>query len=233
MLHLLQSLFLPAVIAATGFARGAQQEAAPVKLIVDTELGSDVSNLISVCSVNAMMDRGEVELKAVLTSTGLPEAIGVISAVNHYYGHDAVELGAYKGVLGTAEVCSNCHGPFVDDIIAGFPAPVKNYSQVLEAHVLYRKVLASQPDGSVVIAAHGFLVNLQHLLNSTADQYSELTGVELVRKKVKKIAIMGGHYPRSYAPGAAHSCECKSELSVGSRCTSSCVAQLSSTVVTT
>ena len=79
---------------------------APVKLIVDTELGSDVSNLISVCSVNAMMDRGEVDLKAVVTSTGLPEAIGVISAVNHFYGHDGVELGAYKGILGTDEVCS-------------------------------------------------------------------------------------------------------------------------------
>ena len=184
---------------------------APVKLIVDTELGSDVSNLISVCSVNAMMDRGEVDLKAVVTSTGLPEAIGVVSAVNHFYGHDGVELGAYKGILGTDEVCSICRGPFVDDVIASSPGPVKNYSQVPEAHVLYRKVLASQPDASVVIAAHGFLVNLQHLLNSTADEYSELNGVELVRKKVKQIAIMGGHYPRSYAPGSAHAAECKSE----------------------
>ena len=186
---------------------------APVKLIVDTELGGDVSNLISVCSVNAMMDRGEVELKAVVTSTGLPEAIGVVSAVNHFYGHDSVELGAYKGILGTPEVCSICRGPFVDDVIASSPGPVRNYSQVLEAHVLYRKVLAAQPDASVVIAAHGFLVNLQHLLNSTADEYSELSGVELVRKKVKQIAIMGGHYPRSYAAGSAHAAECKSEIS--------------------
>jgi hypothetical protein len=116
--------------------------------------------------------------------------LGVISAVNHFYGHDGVELGAYKGILGTDEVCSICRGPFVDDVIASSPGPVKNYSQVPEGHVLYRKVLASQPDASVVIAAHGFLVNLQHLLNSTADEYSELNGVELVRKKVKQIAIM-------------------------------------------
>ena len=33
-----------------------------VKLIIDTDLGSDVSNLISVCSANAMVDRGEVDL---------------------------------------------------------------------------------------------------------------------------------------------------------------------------
>jgi pyrimidine-specific ribonucleoside hydrolase len=80
-------------------------------------------------------------------------------------------------------------------------------SQVPEAHALYRQVLASQPDGSVVIAAHGFLVNLQHLLNSTADKYSALSGVELVRKKVKKIAVMGGQYPRSYPVGTEHHTE--------------------------
>eukprot|EP01048_Picozoa_sp_COSAG05_P027103 COSAG05_NODE_7740_length_774_cov_1.130370_1_plen_77_part_00 len=57
--------------------------AAPVRLIIDTDLGSDVSNLISVCSANAMVDRGEADLLAVLTSTGQPSAIGAVSAVNH------------------------------------------------------------------------------------------------------------------------------------------------------
>ena len=180
---------------------------APVRLIIDTDLGSDVSNLISVCSANAMVDRGEADLLAVMTSTGQPAAIGAISAANHWYGHDDVQLGAYKGVLATDEVCTICSGPYIDDLVANFSGPIKNYAQVPEAHVLYRKVLATQPDGSVVIAAHGFLVNLQHLLNSSADEYSALTGVELVRKKVKKIAIMGGHYPRSYPVGGHHTAE--------------------------
>jgi hypothetical protein len=179
----------------------------PVRLIIDTDLGSDVSNLISVCSANAMMDRGEADLLAVLTSTGQPAAIGAISAANHWYSHDRVQLGAYKGVLATDEVCTICRGPYIDDLVTNFSGPVQNYTQVPEAHVLYRKVLAAQPDGSVVIAAHGFLVNLQHLLNSSADEYSALTGVELVRKKVQKIAIMGGHYPRSFPVGAHHAAE--------------------------
>jgi hypothetical protein len=181
--------------------------AGPIKLIIDTDLGSDVSNLISVCSVNAMMDRGEAELLAVMTSTGQPAAIGAVSAANHWYGHDEVQLGAYKGVLATDEVCTICKGPYIADLVANFSGPVSDYSQVPEAHVLYRKVLAAQPDGSVAIAAHGFLVNLQHLLNSTADEHSELSGVALVRKKVQKIAIMGGQYPRSYPVGAEHRTE--------------------------
>jgi len=41
-------------------------QAAPVKLIIDTDMGSDVSNLISVCSVNAMMDRGEANILATI-----------------------------------------------------------------------------------------------------------------------------------------------------------------------
>ena len=156
-----------------------------------------------------MVDRGEAELLAVMTSTGQPAAIGAISAANHWYGHDDVQLGAYKGPLATDKMCTICRGPYIDDLVANFSGPIKDYSQVLEAQVLYRKVLAAQPDGSVVIAAHGFLVNLQALLNSTADEYSDLSGVELVRKKVQKIAIMGGHYPRSFPVGAHHSTECK------------------------
>ena len=112
-----------------GLSSGATSGAArrpPVKLIIDTDLGSDVSNLISVCSVNAMVDRGEAELLAVMTSTGQPAAIGAVSAANHFYGHDGVQLGAYKGPLATDEVCTICRGPYIDDLVANFSGPIKD-----------------------------------------------------------------------------------------------------------
>ena len=75
-----QRLLLLGALLASGGA-GAAGSSAPtalvvnggrpaVKLIVDTDLGSDVSNLISVCSVNAMVDRGEAELLAVVIAIG-------------------------------------------------------------------------------------------------------------------------------------------------------------------
>ncbi len=59
---------------------------------------------------------------------------------------------------------------------------------------LLRKTLASQPDGSVVIAQVGFSTNLARLLDSRADASSPLTGQELVSRKVKLLSLMAGAF---------------------------------------
>lgn len=80
---------------------------------------------------------------------------------------------------------------------------------------LYRKVLGEAEDGSVTIASIGFLDNvsstsiyrrlsplircqLSGLLNSTPDSYSDLSGRDLVARKVAELVIMGGGYPSGY-----------------------------------
>lgn len=80
---------------------------------------------------------------------------------------------------------------------------------------LYRKVLSEAEDGSVTIASIGFLDNvsfaalyrrrrlirwqLSGLLNSTADSYSDLSGRDLVARKVAELVVMGGGYPSGYS----------------------------------
>ena len=66
-----------------------------------------------------------------VTSTGQPTAIGAVSVVNHFYSHD-VPLGAYKGKLAASP---DRTGPYLHDLVANFSSPVKNYTQVPEAHV--------------------------------------------------------------------------------------------------
>jgi len=63
---------------------------------------------------------------------------------------------------------------------------------------LYRKTLSEAADGSVTIASIGFLNNLSGLLNSSGDSYSELTGAELVERKVAELVLMGGGYPSGH-----------------------------------
>lgn len=63
---------------------------------------------------------------------------------------------------------------------------------------LYRKSLAGSADSSVTIASIGFFDNLSGLLNSTGDAYSPLSGPELIAKKVRKLAVMGGGYPSGH-----------------------------------
>jgi hypothetical protein len=62
--------------------------------------------------------------------------------------------------------------------------------------MLYRQVLAKQPDGSVVINSIGPLINLAHLLKTGPDAASPLTGAELVKLKVKQLVITGGRNPK-------------------------------------
>ena len=62
---------------------------------------------------------------------------------------------------------------------------------------LYRQILSGQPDHSVTVVTVGFLTNLEGLLASEPDEYSELSGSELVAAKVDKLVTMGGHYPDS------------------------------------
>ena len=67
--------------------------------------------------------------------------------------------------------------------------------QVLEATEAYRKVLSEAADHSVVISAIGFATNLAALLQTGADQYSELSGWDLVALKVRTVVWQGGWYP--------------------------------------
>ncbi len=59
---------------------------------------------------------------------------------------------------------------------------------------LYRELLTKAPDNSVIIISAGPLINIADLLKSTPDEISELSGVELVKKKVSKYIAMAGDF---------------------------------------
>jgi len=190
----------------------------PTPLIIDTDMSTDVDDVVAICMAHELQDRGEAKLLGVVHNTGLLEGIGAVSVLNHFYGHDDVALGAYKGdfdngsqVLaegswqstggvaagdGQGEIKTTA-GPFVKNLSRGFSSPVKNYTQVPDSVHVYRQVLSSQPDHSVVVASIGFLTNLADLLRSGPDSVSPLSGPDLVAAKVKKAVVMGGNYPNS------------------------------------
>eukprot|EP00054_Salpingoeca_dolichothecata_P004952 m.32538 g.32538 ORF g.32538 m.32538 type:complete len:324 (-) comp14996_c0_seq2:19-990(-) len=156
----------------------------------------NVDDVGAVCIANALMDRGEVDILAIVHNTGYPEGIGAVSAMNHYYGRDDIPLGAYKGIFGHAPNNGPwVTGKYVPDIVANFSGPVTNYTQVPEAVSTYRNVLSKAEDHSVVIASIGFAVNIAALLESGPDEFSPLNGSELVALKIRQVTWMGGWYP--------------------------------------
>ena len=165
-------------------------------------------DVVAVCIANAMVDNGEAELLAVVQNTQPPQLAGVISVLNHYYGRDAVPIGAYRGADLTPNPGTLADPnplPYVETVLTNFPSPIRNTSQCGDAVDLYRKTLAAQPDCSVAISSIGLSTNLAALLRSKPDAHSPLDGESLVAQKVALVAAMAGNYPASPSP---QHCEC-------------------------
>ena len=127
-------------------------------------------------------------------NTKPPVVAGVTSVLLTHFGlQDEVPLGAYRG----SDLEDGKALAYTEDLVHNWPSTVKNTSQVHDAVRLYRRTLAAQPDRSVAISSIGLLTNLDGLLSSMPDEHSPLNGIDLVARKVRRVAIMGGSYPSS------------------------------------
>jgi inosine-uridine nucleoside N-ribohydrolase len=164
--------------------------AAPVRLIFDTDLGGDVDDTGAQAVLNAFQDNGNVELLAMMASNpGTKWAVGALDAINTYYRHGNIPLGVRdRGSHG--ERMANVSS-YPEDLARSFPNNTGDGGRVPNATDLYRKILAKQHDHSVTIAVTGSQSNLQNLLNSGPDRYSDLTGQQLIAQKVKQVVAMG------------------------------------------
>lgn len=161
-----------------------------VKLIFDTDMGPDYDDVGAIAMVHALADSGECELLATVASDGHPMVAPTIKLFNSYYHRADVPVG--RAVPGApAFIAPN---GWNDTLVNRF-APEVAGAEYPDAVTVYRKVLSAEQDHSVTIVTVGFLSNLHALLLSGPDQYSELDGVTLVRKKVKKLVAMAGLFP--------------------------------------
>lgn len=154
------------------------------KIIFDTDIGGDIDDAGAMAVLHALADRGEIEILAVGVVNGHALTVPYTHAINTWYGRPGLPLGAVK--LGA---------PFERDtymagVAAGYPHTLTAASAP-DAVALYRRVLASQPDGSVTLVVVGPPTNIARLLGSEPDEASPLSGVELVRRKVKFYAAGG------------------------------------------
>jgi hypothetical protein len=182
------------VLALGGLAAAAlyrHDELIPVKLIIDTDAGLDVDDVVAICVGNALVDNGEAELIALAHTNGFDKGIGGVSSIMHWYNRDAVPLGAYKGQFADS---ADKQDRYLDDLVTNFSGPVRTSAQLPTAVQVYRKALAAQPNRSVHIASIGITTNMRDLVQSPGDQFSPLTGSELIAQKVSLIVWMSCSY---------------------------------------
>lgn len=160
------------------------------KVIFDSDFSSDWDDLGDLAVLHALADLDEVEIIACIASSTDAGAAPGMHLVNSYFGRPDIPCGTINQSAGA--------GGFSATLIAKFPGLLSKYKTGADCPLaldLYRQVLAAQPDNSVTIVTAGYLHNLEELLKSGADQYSDLTGMELIKKKVKLFACAGGAYP--------------------------------------
>lgn len=166
--------------------------AQPVKIILDTDMLTDPEDVTALWLLNTLAHRGEAEILAcVVNGHETNRASGAaVDVVNTWFGRPNIPLGAFKGGY------PKKRSPFTPLLRDKFLHTAPDDDKLPSAVEIYRSVLAGQPDKSVVIVSIGFLVNLKELLLSAPDKHSDLRGDDLVRRKVKKLAVMGGKYPQ-------------------------------------
>ncbi len=179
--------------------------AEPVSLIFDTDIGNDVDDVLALGMIHSLQSRGACRLLAVTVTKDSDLAGPFVDAINTFYGRGDTPIGVVRAGK-TPEpgkflpMASEERGDafrYPHDLLCSVEAP--------EAVTLLRKTLAAQSDGSVSIAQVGFSTNLARLLDSKADEASPLSGVELIKKKIKVLSVMAGAF--TDISGNKHYCE--------------------------
>ncbi len=181
------------ISALTGcFAAGLMVAAAaepPVAVIFDTDIMGDVDDVGAVAMLHALADAGEARILATGVSSRHPDSPSCLSAFNHYFGRPDLPIGR------PAFDAFRRDSKYATAIAAEFPHRLKSAKEAPPAPGLYRRVLAGAPDHSVVVISVGQLTNLRDLLYTLPDESSSLSGIDLVRRKVRLWVCMGGKFP--------------------------------------
>lgn len=180
--------------------------AKPVRIIFDTDMGSDCDDAGALAVLHAYADRGLAEIIGCIYSSGkVPYGAGIVEAINNYYGRPEIPIGAaHDDAVGdpvdkmTAEKLAKDTAAFGHTIIHSRAAE--------EMTTLTRRLLAREPDNSVVYLTVGHTKGFHDLLVSEPDDISSLSGRGLVATKVKRWVAMGalgannkdGHYRKEW-----------------------------------
>jgi len=174
----------------------ADEPARPTQLIFDTDIGNDCDDVLALAMIHSLQSRGDCELLAVTITKDHELAAPFVDAVNTFYGRGEIPIGMCDSDVTTHEGKFNGLATVKDEGQLRYPHDLTSGKQALPAVGLLRKTLAEAEDGSVVIAQVGFSTNLANLLRSSGDEYSPLSGKELVEKKVRLLSIMAGAFEK-------------------------------------
>ena len=145
-----------------------------IKLILDTDVGSDCDDMMAISYMIAAERKGLVDPLAITISHPSYHAAAAVRGLYRSYGAEVPVMGQMSK--------ENQRGDrYADKVYEKFGIE-SDLAPVGDALTLLRKTLA-ESDGDVTLCAIGPLNNMADLLESEGDDISPLSGVELVKQQ--------------------------------------------------
>ena len=172
-------------------------------VILDADIGSSTDDLFALEMLYRYEEQGKCRLLGVVVDREGEANARFTDVMGTYFGHADIPIGLVRNGVKDPRVWIDYALVAATEDSNGqpmFACSINDYSQLPDGWQLYRRLLAAQPDHSVSIVSTGFVTCLAQLLQSAPDSYSPLNGVELVRRKVKCIYVMGGVFGEAEEP---------------------------------
>lgn len=180
-------------------------------LIVDSDLGNCTDDIFALQALFTYQAEGLCNIKGIMQDRPHQKSKDLMDRFMHFYKADDIPLGLIDGDESFFEIVP--YYQLADSVKPDeqplFPSTGISLADRMSALKLYRKLLSEAEDNSITIVSIGALTNLGLLIDSPADEYSPLTGIELIRKKVSSLEVMAGCFtpvPLRYSNSPDKSC---------------------------
>lgn len=162
-------------------------------VILDTDIGPDCDDVGALAVLLSYADELKLDILGICNCTSNVYGSATVDAVCKYCGYDNIKLGMYsKPGFFSDDGCCRYNKYIAERFCKDY---VSGTLEILPHVSFYRSLLANSDDDSIVLITIGMFNTLSDLLESTPDKYSELDGIELVKRKVHCAISMAATLP--------------------------------------
>lgn len=159
-----------------------------IKLIIDTDMGGDCDDAGAFAIAHNMCAEGLGDIIGTVCCVSEISAAVTAKAINEWYQKGDIPVGMVKDeVFLEDEKYKKYSKTIMDEYLKRCPMP-----RIFTSVKLLRKLLAE--NNNVTIAVIGMQNNIEALLKSKGDEISPLSGLDLVKKSVRNMYVMGGNF---------------------------------------